>query len=405
MACGLCVPLCPTYRKTFDEADAPRGRIALASAFARGELPFSASLELHLQRCLACRACEQACPAEVAYGRLHDLALAALEAARPRGLWRRRLRRRLLEILADPKWLARLGGWQHLYRRSGLAALARRSRLLSRLARLDSALPELGRAAEALAPFYPARRSPRRGAVALFTGCVARVAEPATLAAAARLLAGLGYDVHVPAAQGCCGALHQHSGEPAAARAYMARNLRAFGGLPVEAVIVTASGCAAWLREYALWREGDEARAFSAKVTDLSDFLERSGALAGVRLAPLPRRIAVHDPCTLVNVLHAAEPVYRLLRRIPQAEVIALPENRFCCGGAGLYFLRQPEMAARLRADKLAAVARVSPDLLVTSNIGCALHLAAGLREAGLEIEVVHPAVLLARQLQDPSFK
>lgn len=401
VACGLCVPRCPTYLKTLDEADSPRGRIVLAAALARGELPWSERLALHLHRCLACRACERACPAAVAYGRLHDLALAALETKGPRhGFLRRILRRQLLAMLADAKWIARLGALLRFYRRSGLQALARRSRLWARfgLEHLERALPELPRAAGALPPFVPARGRQRRGAVALFTGCVARFSDAPALEAAVRLLAGLGYDVHVPRAQVCCGALHQHSGELAAARVRMEANLRAFRGLPVEAVVSTASGCAAWLREYGQWMTGDEAKAFSEKVTDLSEFLERSRALEGVRLAPLPRRIAVHDPCTLANVLRAAEPVYRLLARIPQAEVVALPENRICCGGAGLYFLRQPEMAARLRADKLAAVAQVAPDILVTSNTGCALHLAAGLREAETNLEIVHPVVLIERQ-------
>ena len=63
--------------------------------------------------------------------------------------------------------------------------------------------------------------------------------------------------------------------------------------------------------------------------------------------------------------------------------------------------LTQPEMAARLRAAKLGHVKSTMPAILATSNIGCALHLAAGLRETGLDIiEVVHPVVLLARQLQ-----
>ncbi len=278
----------------------------------------------------------------------------------------------------------------------------RRSRLL-KLIGLETAeqnLPPLPRA-EPLAPFYPANGR-RRGAVALFTGCIARLTDQATLQATVRVLTLLGYDVHVPAVQGCCGALHQHGGELDMARDLMRVNLRAFGGLPVDAIVVTASGCAAMLREYSQWLDG-EAPTFTAKVTDISAFLVRSDALDGMGFRPLRRRIAVHDPCTLANVLRQIDPVYALLRRIPEAEVFPLPENNLCCGAAGLYHLVQPEMAGRLRADKLAPLARLMPDILVTSNVGCAMYLAAGIREAAMHIEVTHPVVLIERQLQAAS--
>jgi glycolate oxidase iron-sulfur subunit len=109
----------------------------------------------------------------------------------------------------------------------------------------------------------------------------------------------------------------------------------------------------------------------------------------------------VHDPCTLANVLRRADGPYALLSRIPGADIFPLPENHLCCGAAGIYHLTEPEMAKRLRADKLAHLEHLAPNILATSNVGCAMYLAAGLRKAGLGIEVVHPVALLARQLRD----
>lgn len=399
VACGLCVPLCPTYRKTLDEAESPRGRVALMLALARDELPWSRKLQAHLDLCLACRACERACPSGVAYGRLYDLTRAYIArtypAAAPPGL----LPRALLHAVSDVQRLERLGRLLHCYQRSGLQRVLRASGLLrlAGLSELEANLPALARP-ERFETFYPAAGR-RRGAVALFLGCIARLTDIQTLRAALRVLTRLGYDVHVPSGQGCCGALHRHVGETQTAAALMRTNLRAFGATPLEAIVVTSSGCAAMMREYAQWLEDEPAAvAFSERVEDISDFLTAYGALDGCTFAPLARRIVVHDPCTLANVLRRAGGPYALLGRIPGTDVAPLPENTLCCGAAGIYHLTEPEMAKRLRADKLAHLERLAPDILATSNAGCAMYLAAALREAGVEMEVVHPVVLLERQ-------
>jgi glycolate oxidase iron-sulfur subunit len=91
--------------------------------------------------------------------------------------------------------------------------------------------------------------------------------------------------------------------------------------------------------------------------------------------------------------------VFRLLARIPGLRVSSMPDNERCCGAAGTYLLRQPEMAAALLDDKLVSIRDLKPDIIVTTNPGCALHLIAGIRESGLDVEVCHPAELIARQL------
>ena len=179
----------------------------------------------------------------------------------------------------------------------------------------------------------------------------------------------------------------------------MRRNLGAFG-TTAEAILTTASGCGAALHEYGIHLSDSVAGSFGGRVMDISEFLARAD-WSRLTLRPLPERIAVHDPCTLANVLRQEKAPYALLKMIPQAEIVPLPENSLCCGGAGTYPLTQPEMAARLRADKLRHINSMMPAVLATSNIGCALHLAAGLREAGLDIEVAHPVALIARQVRD----
>lgn len=401
VACGLCLPRCPTYRLLRDEAESPRGRISLMQALARGDLALNEKMETHLAHCLACRACERACPSNVAYGQLIDATRALIETRRARSPWQNWLRRTAFGLLEQPEKLERLGRLLRLYQRSGLRQLARTTGILGLfgLRKFDAALPALPDRPSFQA-FYPAQGK-RTGQVALLTGCVARLADSTTLNASIRLLTHLGYDVHLPPDQTCCGALHQHHGEIGKAAALMRRNIRAFAADQMDAVISTASGCGAMLREYPICLPGDKgAQSFAHKVQDISQFLAGIPWPSSLRLRPLTKRVAMHDPCTLVNVLRQEDKPYALLSRIPEIKAVPLPDNHQCCGAAGTYHLSHPELAQRLRADKIEHLRRLAPDILATSNIGCALYLTAGLRESGLEIEVVHPVVLIERQLQ-----
>ncbi|HEX9625644.1 MAG TPA: (Fe-S)-binding protein [Acidiferrobacterales bacterium] len=395
--CGLCLPHCPTYRLTGDENESPRGRIALMRALAGGELKASAKLAGHLELCLGCRACERVCPSQVPYGRLIDAGRALL-AERRRPPRRQRWLRDAL--LTRPRRLRRLARWLRRYQRSGAQRLLRASHLLGLigLAKAERLLPPLP-ALPAWQPHYPAIGT-RRGAVDLFLGCVASAFDAATLEAAVRLLTRLGYDVHLPASQGCCGAQHRHAGDAARATGLVRANVAAFAGSD-RPIVFLASGCGASLVDAGRELAGDAAAAaFAARAIDLQRFLVDIPWPGALELAPLPALIAVHEPCTLRNALGDAAASYRLLERIPQVRIVALPENALCCGGAGSYPLTQPAMAERLRDAKLAHVLQLAPDYLATANIGCALQLAAGARAAGLAVEVVHPVALIERALR-----
>ena len=183
----------------------------------------------------------------------------------------------------------------------------------------------------------------------------------------------------------------QSQGEPEKVRAFEEQNLQAFAGVNVEAVISTATGCGAALKSYP--------QDFAGRVRDISEFLGEAGGWEEAGIAPLAEKVAVHEPCLMRNVLHCQDKPYDLLRRIPGATVVPLAGNDQCCGAAGTYFLTQPDMAASLLADKIEAVKAGGARILASSNIGCAMHLAAGLKAAGIEVEVVHPITLLARQM------
>ena len=397
--CGLCLPHCPTYLQTRDEAESPRGRISLMRALHTKQLPPSPQLKRHLYSCLSCRACEAACPAGVPYGELIDLSYSELLPTEPRT---RRWLLKIIRPLLNNRWLRDLGAIVlQIYSRSGLQTLVRKTNTLGpfRLQRLESLLPEINN------PRVRNRKYPDntdRPVVALFTGCVAEIFERDTLAAARRLLTHLGYQVWIPARQTCCGAIHQHNGQTDAAQKFMERNLSAFATeRRLDALVSTASGCGAQLSEVHKHVPGQHAVAFSARHLDINQFLAQQSWPNSPTFKPLNARVGVHTPCSLTHVLKQPGPPLELLARIPNIKLIELPDNARCCGAAGSYLLTQPQMADALAQDKLLRIRELQPDLIVTSNIGCRLHMQSALRRAALDIEVIHPVTLLVRQLNE----
>ncbi|HEY1075978.1 MAG TPA: (Fe-S)-binding protein [Fontimonas sp.] len=390
--CGLCLPTCPTYGQTAHEGDSPRGRISLMQGLATGALGVTDKLEAHLDGCLACRACERVCPAKVPYGELIDAGRSLLATHKPS---RTRATRLTGALLSSPSGLRVLHLLLGLYRSSGLQRLVRLSRILGRgrLARLESLIPE--RRYSAL-PSAPAATQAQT--ISLFTGCVGRLVDEPTLRALARLFQHMGYRVDTPAAQGCCGAIREHGGLPEAAQENVARNLRAFEN--ASCIVHSASGCGATLVDYPrLAADRAEGAAFAARLEDASAALLKRWP-DHLQLLPLPARVAVHMPCTQRNVLRNGDQILQLLRKIPQIELVELDATQQCCGAAGTYFVTQPQMADQLLQRKLQGATLLQPDYIVSTNIGCSLHIAGGLRRRGGGApEVLHPATLLARQL------
>lgn len=384
--CGMCLPHCPTFRRTGSEAESPRGRIALAQALARGQLQADDSLAAHFDHCLSCRACEAMCPSEVRYASI--LGGARRLIATQRGLGK--VARLTTDALANPVFLrtaVRLGA-------SPAAALVGPlSTMAQRLSALARARP---RRTAAQAPTLAPASAPRVG---LFLGCTGEALDQEALAAAAHVLPLLGFAVETPARQGCCGALHHARGDRAGFEQRALHNLVAFETEHLEAVISVASGCAAMLAEYGQWLATPGAADFGRKVREITDFIAAQDLARLPSAAPLAEPVALHVPCSQAHALRRPDAAATVLAHIPGLRLVTLPDNRTCCGAAGLHMLHDPDTADALREPKLDALAASGARYLVTTNVGCAMHLAAGAKARGYAVEVVHPVSLLARQL------
>ena len=387
--CGLCLPHCPTYQETGRESSSPRGRIYLMRGVAEQRIPLDELVVEEMSFCLACRACESACPAGVRYGHLVEGMRAEIDARGARGRVRRFAERfALRRVVASPRVLHSFAGALRAYQRSGLQRAVQATRLLSLvppLARMERMLPKLPDAHRA--PLVIPARGARRGRVAFFSGCVMpEVFGPAN-AATIDVLARNGFEVEVPAGQGCCGALHRHAGDPEAADRLHAANRAAFRLDGIDALILNSAGCGAAMRD-----AGD---ALARKVRDVTEFL----AEAGLRETPSPLRlrVAYDDPCHLLHGQRVAAAPRALLRAIPELELFDLPGCRDCCGAAGIYSLTQPAMSARLLERKVQAIRETQAQVVATGNPGCLLQIGAGVRAARLPVEVLHPIELLAR--------
>lgn len=395
--CGYCLPVCPTFRLERTEAESPRGRIALIQGWLTQDIPPSPILFRHLDQCLACRACEAACPSLVRYGSLMDGARTLRQA---RALWWRRWpRQTVLTLLSQPRWLALLAPFGQFARwiSQKRPFQARRPRLALVL-RLGSALhaPRQPRAVSrthhtspfpaAPYPAGPATPTPADKRLGLFVGCVARGTQGPTIDAARQLLALLSIPYQEPPTQGCCGALLRHQGFATAADCQLARNAQAFSGMTL---VGFSSACVLELQT---------SEVLTAR--EICEYLATAPALAQAAPRPLAARVLVHEPCSQRLLPGGASAVYRLLGRIPELTVAPLPGNDSCCGAAGTYLLEHPHTALALLEPKLEVLRDLRPDYLVTTNSGCALHLAAGLAAAGLDIPVLHPIELLEQQLR-----
>jgi glycolate oxidase iron-sulfur subunit len=379
VACGLCLPHCPTFRVTGRETASPRGRIAAMRAVAEGRAEPDESFAVMMDECLACRACEAACPSAVPFGRMIEAARAQIEARRParvRGVKRLGLavvlpRQRLVRMLARGLAVTQATGLDRLMPRRLRAATPRVS-----LAELRTPLP----AAQGSGPI-----------ALLLTGCIMDVAFRPTHRATLRLLAASGFRAVVPERGGCCGALAMHYGHPDAARGMAKARIKSLEGADV--VVVNSAGCSGHMKAYGELLADDpawaaRAHAVADKVRDLVE----------MDLTPPSRdlgRVAVHDACHHVHAQGiAAQP--RALLRAGGAELVEIPDGTRCCGAAGLYSVTQPELSAELRRQKARAIASTGAPVVAVANPGCAMQIAEGLREIGAGVNVVHPADLLA---------
>ncbi len=413
MHCGLCLQSCPTYLESGNENDSPRGRIFMLRAVAEGRVAAEGAVLHHLDRCLDCRGCESACPSGVPYARLLEpfrVAQAQANKRRPTSAFQAWM---LRKVLPDRRRLKRFLAPMRLVQKLGLDRLARRLRLprllpsgprtmLAQLPRLQPAEKQL--------PATLAPLGQRRGRVGLLLGCAAEGMFPGTNRAIARVLQANGYEVAVPSAQSCCGALAYHEGRGADALQQLQANARAFAALgEIDAVVINAAGCGSMLKEAGvvaaeLGLEGQalsELQDLAASVEDVNRFLHQRGLRPPS--ASVPLRVVYDDACHLAHAQGIREDPRALLAAIPNLELLALEESELCCGAAGSYSLQQPEMSRRLGARKAACIVASGADAVVTANVGCAIQIENSLRRLGKPLPVYHPLQLLDRSYAQSS--
>ena len=389
--CGICLPQCPTYRVLGEEMDSPRGRLYLMRAAAEGRIGLSDTFGHHLDLCLGCRACETACPSGVPFGSLLEATRAQFHRIAPSESL---LARVIFALFPEPRRLGPMLVPLRLYQRSGLQALVRHSGLLRRfprMAAMDALLPDIPASAQ-LPERVPARGT-ARGRVGLLVGCVQRYLYPGVNRDTARLLALAGWDVVIPAGQGCCGALELHAGRLDELRG-RARRLAASFPPDVEYVVTNAAGCGSTMKEYGHWLpDAPDVVGFAGRTRDVSELLVG----ADLPLGPVNATATYHDACHLAHGQRLRREPRALLGRIPGLRLVDLPDSELCCGSAGIYNLLEPEMADRLLALKIDRIAETGARIVVTGNPGCMLQIAKGARARGLDLEVLHPVELLAR--------
>ena len=400
--CGFCLATCPTYQLLGDELDSPRGRIYLMKQVLEGQTP-TRKTQLHLDRCLTCRNCETTCPSGVQYGHLVDIGRKLVDERVPRPAGERTVRWALKEGLPSPLFAPAMKLGQAV---RGLLPES-----------LKAKVPPRQAAGE-----WPTRTHARQ--MLMLAGCVQPSMMPNINAATARVLDAAGIQTVVAAQAGCCGAVKFHLNDQEGGKAEMRRNIDAWwpyvahgadsdassgASSGVEAIVMNASGCGVTVKEYGYILKDDPAYAekaarISALTCDLSELLPElvrslqslrpDGVLGLGRTAP---KLVFHPPCTLQHGQQLRGGVEHFMGELGFDISISRNESHLCCGSAGTYSVLNPELAYQLRDRKLANLADMAPEVIVSANIGCITHL-----QSGTATPVRHWVEVLDEMLSKP---
>jgi glycolate oxidase iron-sulfur subunit len=389
--------------------DSPRGRIALAKALSSGKISITEKLVDHFYCCLDCRACETVCPSGVRYGEIIESARSYVEKH-----WERPKREQFLKVLflkkvfPYPKRLEALAQSLRFYQKSGFQSLLRKLNvtqiLPGHLAELEKMTPVMSdRSSRVSLPSVIPPKGKKRYRVALLLGCITDISFASLNEATTRVLSENGCEVFTVKKQKCCGALQVHNGDSETAQEMARYNIEVFEESGVDYVIVNASGCGAMLKEYGFLLKDDptykdRACAFSGRVRDVNEFLvdivEANGGLGGT-LHPIPKRVVYHDACHLAHGQKVKKQPRKLLKSIPQLELIEMKESDWCCGSAGIYNITHYEMSMRLLNRKMDNIARTNAEILAAANPGCMIQIEMGIKKYGLSMKVMHPVEIL----------
>jgi glycolate oxidase iron-sulfur subunit len=371
--CGFCTATCPTYQLLGDELDGPRGRIYLIKQVLEGK-PASSQTQLHLDRCLTCRACETTCPSGVQYGRLVDIGREVVDRQVKRPIMQRVVRTALKEILPR-KWI-----FTPLMRTGQLVRPLLPSALRDKVPQRTASKVLAARTNSNAPSSSPVRT------MLLLDGCVQPAMAPNINAATIRVFELLGIGLAVARKAGCCGAIRHHLNDQDGALDDMRNNIDAWWPIVeagCEAIVMTASGCGVMVKDYGHLLRNDrlyaeKAARISALTKDISEILPHfEPLLVSLLRGKTSRRVAYHPPCTLQHGQQIRGKVESVLRAIG-IDVALCGDSHLCCGSAGTYSVLQPDLSYRLRDQKLASLEATHPEEIVSGNIGCLTHLQSG---------------------------
>ncbi|KIL11218.1 (Fe-S)-binding protein [Bacillus safensis] len=407
MRCGFCLPSCPTYIESGQqETHSPRGRIALMKAVRDGVIEPDEDVEHSLNLCLGCRACEPVCPSGVKYGRLLEDARDIIQQHKKQSIPVKLVRRVVFKgLFPSQSRMRKAAGLLRFYQTSGLQTAARKTGMLKvlppHLRLMEQALPKVPRQQKSRLTEYKAA-GPARKRVAFFTGCLMDTVFSSTNEATIQLLQLAGCDVIVPAIQTCCGALHGHSGEKEQAKQLAKRNIEAFEEIDADAIVMNAGGCGAFLSDYdhLICDDPDfqkRSEVFSKKITDISDILVELEFHRRMPLALREQVITYQDSCHLRNGMGIQHAPRVLMKAIQGVSFKEMKDSGRCCGSAGIYNMLQPKMSMQILDHKMTEASQTKAAAIVTSNPGCQLQMAAGIKRSGHSpsMRAVHLADLL----------
>ncbi|GAC1363828.1 MAG: heterodisulfide reductase-related iron-sulfur binding cluster [Polyangiales bacterium] len=406
--CGFCLPHCPTYQSWGEEMDSPRGRIDLMRGLRDGKIHLTDTTVGHFDKCLGCMACVTACPSGVKYDQLIEETRAKIEQERPRTGFDRLHRGMIFALFPYPRRLRVMAALLLLYAWSGVRWLVRALGIMRlfprRIAELEALQPPIRlHTVTSTLPERVEAQGQVRATVALVAGCVQRVFFPGVNEATLRVLSAEGCAVRVPRGQGCCGALSMHAGREHESLDFARALIDRFEREPVDAILVNAAGCGSHLKDYGRLFATDpamaeRARAFSAKVRDINEYLAALAPRAPRH--PLAMTVAYHDACHLAHAQRIRSQPRALLAAIPGLTLREIPDGDQCCGSAGIYYLVEPESAEQVGQRKVDHVIGVGAELLASANPGCTLQIGKVLRQRGLALPAAHPIEILDASLR-----
>lgn len=399
--CGMCLPVCPTYKLTGMERSSPRGRIRLIKSVAEGQLPITDSFIEEMDFCLDCQACQTVCPSGVKFGQLVEASRAQITSAgKDKNAFIKKIFFRLiftshfrLKVLAE---IIRI--YQNLFRtiftKIGILKL-----LPKELQKIEPLMPKISvKFSDQILSEKHQPKQAKMYKVGFLKGCLMNVMFADINKDTVDVLLENDCEVYIPKEQVCCGSLAAHNGDFESAKKLAKKNIDVFLKINLDAIVINSAGCSAFMKEYDhLLNDVEEyrekARKLSKMVKDIHEFLIDINYKKPI--FPIHKKITYHDACHLAHSQQITNEPRQIIQSIPGIQYIELNEASWCCGSAGIYNVVRHDDSMRILDQKIKNVLKTDADILVTANPGCAVQIDHGLRKSGSKIQVMNPMTLL----------